>query len=394
MRTVVDIRRSRFAVARWSALALAALAVLLLAGYAPSASGRTPSGHTGDHIVGTYDRSTLRLFVNGREVARKRVDRRVDSSSTPMEIGTFYAGSRWAGILDEVALYRRALTAATVRRHYLIGTGALRAAYASGVRRTPGVVAYWHLSEQAHRHAVDSVGRHAGVYPPGAAVAVPGLIARDPTNRAIAFRSGRGGITVPNASELSLTNGFTLEAWVTVAARQAQPIVVKVGSWFLQTDARGHWGVGFFSQRHDVSVYSKLQAEVHALPAAALRPPAARPPSRPAPVSNRPAGSPRKTGNPSGSPGESGGNSGSGRLILLLAFVGALVVAGWLVVKVRQGDPAPEEPARGGDWNVANVATAEEPPPQETPDEGEDSSAGGAVDDTVDDTVQVEPKQH
>jgi hypothetical protein len=368
MRTVVDMRRSRFAV--WCGSALA-IAVLLVAGHVPSASGRSPARHIGDHVVGTYDGSTLRLFVNGREVAHKRVDRRVDSSSTPLEIGTFYAGSRWSGILDEVALYRRALNAATVRRHYLIGTGALRAAYASAVRRTPGVVAYWHLSERAHRHAVDSVGRHTGRYPPGAAVGVPGLIARDPSNRAIAFRSGRGGIYVPPASELSLTGGFTLEAWVTVAARRAQPIVVKVGSWFLQTDAGGHWGVGLFSHRRGVSLYSKLRADVHALPAAALPPPAARPPARPAPASKRPSGSPGDSGGPSGSPG---------RVILLLAFLGALALAARLVVKVRKGNAASDEPARESDWSATNP---EETPAQGTPDAGEDSSASGPVDDTV-----------
>src|SRR3954449_3837045 len=164
MSAVVHMRRSRSTVpCRWAL----AITVLLVAAHAPAASGRSPSKH-GDHVVGTYDGSTLRLFVDGREVASRPTDRRIAASTTPLEIGTFYAGQRWRGVIDEVTLYRRALSPAAIRKHYRVGVGAVQAGYASLVRRAPGVVAYWHLSEQAHRLAVDSLGRHTGRYPPGA----------------------------------------------------------------------------------------------------------------------------------------------------------------------------------------------------------------------------------
>jgi hypothetical protein len=342
MSALVHMRRAPAATQR---PAIAAIVLVVTAALASSASAAAPPVRAGSHLVGTYDGSTLRLYVDGREVAQRTVDRRIDPSGTPLEIGTFYAGPRWSGVLDEIAIYRRALPPATVRRHYRIGSGAVAGGYAGAVRRTPGLVAYWHLSERAHRTAVDSLGRHSGHYPPDSVVEVPGLIARDPTNRAIAFKPGRGGISVPNTPELSLTGGFSLEAWAAAAVRHAQPIVVKVGSWFLQTDAAGHWGVGFFSQRRDVSVYTRQRAPVfRGLPAAALRAPAATP----APAT--------RTSTRSSS--DSGGSGG--KLFLVLGFLVVIALAGLLVIRGRRRVPGPEEPVGAADAEASANGASDE----------------------------------
>lgn len=77
------------------------------------------------HVVGTYDGTTMRLYVNGVEVANA-----ASAYVPPLTTDRFYvgyvgsAGSSWEGIMDEVAFYNRALTAGEVSDHY---TGTYRA---------------------------------------------------------------------------------------------------------------------------------------------------------------------------------------------------------------------------------------------------------------------------
>ena len=72
------------------------------------------------HVVATYDGRRLRVYVNGRlragRAARGAIaHRRGRDLFLARRPGR---GRRFKGRLDEVALYRRALTRAAVRRHF------------------------------------------------------------------------------------------------------------------------------------------------------------------------------------------------------------------------------------------------------------------------------------
>ena len=83
------------------------------------------------HVVGTYDGTRARLYLNGTEVASLALTGAVGSSSSALNFGT-WSGSdeRFKGTVDEVAVYSNALSAARVQAHR-----------SAGVTTTPGVTA-------------------------------------------------------------------------------------------------------------------------------------------------------------------------------------------------------------------------------------------------------------
>jgi hypothetical protein len=68
------------------------------------------------HLAATYDGSTLRLFVNGTQVATQSVTGTIAASASPLRIGgNAVWGEYFAGQIDEVRTYNRALTQAQIQ---------------------------------------------------------------------------------------------------------------------------------------------------------------------------------------------------------------------------------------------------------------------------------------
>jgi hypothetical protein len=75
------------------------------------------------HVVGTYDGTTQRLYVNGAEVANAPLTGAITANSNALDIGSWSEGSEdFNGTIDEVAVYAGALSAARVGAHYQAGT--------------------------------------------------------------------------------------------------------------------------------------------------------------------------------------------------------------------------------------------------------------------------------
>jgi len=63
------------------------------------------------HVALTYDGTTLRLYVNGAEAASNAASGTINPSSSPLWIGgNSPFGEYFAGLIDEVRVYNRALT--------------------------------------------------------------------------------------------------------------------------------------------------------------------------------------------------------------------------------------------------------------------------------------------
>lgn len=73
-----------------------------------------PSG-AWTHLAATYNGATLRLFVNGAQVSSQSLTQPIVVSSGPLQIGgnTIW-GEYFAGLIDDVRVYNRALTAAEI----------------------------------------------------------------------------------------------------------------------------------------------------------------------------------------------------------------------------------------------------------------------------------------
>jgi hypothetical protein len=72
--------------------------------------------NTWTHLAGTYDGSTLRLYVNGTLVSSKAVSGPLVSSSGALRFGgdTIWSDEYFAGLLDEIRVYSRPLTASEI----------------------------------------------------------------------------------------------------------------------------------------------------------------------------------------------------------------------------------------------------------------------------------------
>lgn len=73
--------------------------------------------------MGTYDGSTIKVYLNGALVQSLAHSAPLTHSSSPLLIGNAVGAGNfhWSGGLDEVAVYGRALTAAEVAQHYAAG---------------------------------------------------------------------------------------------------------------------------------------------------------------------------------------------------------------------------------------------------------------------------------
>ncbi len=75
------------------------------------------------HVVGTYDGTTQRLYINGSLAASAALTGAISSNSNALYIGSWNGSSEFfRGTIDEVAVYSTALTATQVTNHWAAGS--------------------------------------------------------------------------------------------------------------------------------------------------------------------------------------------------------------------------------------------------------------------------------
>ena len=68
------------------------------------------------HLAATYDGTTMRIFVNGTQAATPAATGTLPKSTGEVWIGGNNVWSEWfAGLIDKVRVYNRALTAADIQ---------------------------------------------------------------------------------------------------------------------------------------------------------------------------------------------------------------------------------------------------------------------------------------
>jgi hypothetical protein len=72
--------------------------------------------NTWTHLAATYDGSVLRLYVNGAQVSTRTIGGNILTSTSPLRIGgNSIWGEYFSGLIDEVRIYNRALTASQIQ---------------------------------------------------------------------------------------------------------------------------------------------------------------------------------------------------------------------------------------------------------------------------------------
>ena len=101
---------------------------VLIGGTNRTAEGTALAANTWTHVAGTYDGTTLRLYINGVQAASTAVSGPIASSTGPLRIGgNSLWGEFFQGLIDEVRIYDRALSQAEIQTDMVtpIGLGTL-----------------------------------------------------------------------------------------------------------------------------------------------------------------------------------------------------------------------------------------------------------------------------
>ena len=90
-------------------------------------SSTTYALHVWYHVVGTYDKQNMRIFIDGVQTNSASQTGTIVYAAQPLAIGTWYpgigTGNQLNGQLDDIRIYSRALTAGEVRQLYNVGRG-------------------------------------------------------------------------------------------------------------------------------------------------------------------------------------------------------------------------------------------------------------------------------
>ncbi|HEX5016502.1 MAG TPA: LamG domain-containing protein [Actinomycetes bacterium] len=176
------------------------------------------AAHTGDvftagqpyHVAVTKNGSTTKLYVNGVDQTILGTNNTVGSSGDTWRIGEHNSGGElFDGVIDEVAIYNTALSAARVKAHYDVGASA----YAREVF-SDSPVAYYRMGEPSG-DVLDDMGGDSGAATGSLTRDVVGGLNTSNDDGAIDFDGSTSYVSVPHQSKLNLGNGpMSFEFWI------------------------------------------------------------------------------------------------------------------------------------------------------------------------------------
>jgi hypothetical protein len=188
------------------------------------------------NLAVTYDGDRVRLYLDGVAVSGRTIRGRLLHTRDPLWMGGNRPyGEYFKGDLDEVRVYRRALSAAEVRRDMSTPVARTRPA------ATRGLVAAYGLDAQTGRIAADRSGRANDGAIRGARWTPGGRF-----GAALSFDGSGDLVRIPASRSLDLTRSMTLSAWVrpsggqrgwrTVLHRQRDAYFLDAGGGHLEVN--------------------------------------------------------------------------------------------------------------------------------------------------------------
>ncbi len=160
------------------------------------------------HVVGVYDASEqdIKLYINGVVEESTTVDgiipSIIHSGSAKVKIGGFSPGYYFDGIIDEVAIYGRALSAEEINQHYLNGSYEVAC-----IPPPDNMVSWW----PGDIDASDIHGGNNGALINLASAGVPGKV-----DGAFGFDGVDDYVNVGNDVSLTGADAGTIDAWIFV----------------------------------------------------------------------------------------------------------------------------------------------------------------------------------
>lgn len=159
------------------------------------------------HVAATYDGSQISVYVNGALTRRFAA-----TGALPVTTGLFKLGARtvnsehFTGLVDEPALYDRALSAGEIQAIYQAGAAG-KCKTRSCATAPPGLAAWYRGEDAAGATAADSQGGNTGTLMNGATFA-PGMV-----GQALHFDGNDDVLVIPDSAALR-PRFESLAAWV------------------------------------------------------------------------------------------------------------------------------------------------------------------------------------
>jgi hypothetical protein len=167
------------------------------------------------HLATTYDGTMQRLYVNGVEVGARAQTGSMPVGNQPLRIGgnASFAGEFFEGLIDEVKVYNRALSASEIGAD--MGNVAPPPPPPPPPPPTPaGPVLALSFNEVGGAAANDS----SGLANNGTIAGATRVDGQFGFGRALSFDGVASIVNVEHSASLALTTGMTLEAWVNPSA--------------------------------------------------------------------------------------------------------------------------------------------------------------------------------
>ena len=217
---------------------------LLFGGNSEVKSGMNLPLRVWTHLAGTFDGTTLQLYINGK-LAASGPGTLGPINNQPLEIAQSGDCVPFAGLLDEVRLYKRALSAAEIK-DIVAGTPAVSEIKVSPATLPFQPVSWW----RGEGNAKDGVGGNDGTLKNGATFAVGKV------GQAFSFDGVNDYALVPYKESLNFAPAgqFTLETWVRLEANNKyKAILVKsppggVWDWGLWCNDKNRFVAGHHNQ--------------------------------------------------------------------------------------------------------------------------------------------------
>jgi hypothetical protein len=97
------------------------------------------------HVIGTYDGSTIKIYVDGILQASKSWSSGLDGATATAYIGQddYDSSRRFTGLIDDVRIYNRALSADEIKRLYKIGATGKLSVVSNSTSLDKGLVGWW-----------------------------------------------------------------------------------------------------------------------------------------------------------------------------------------------------------------------------------------------------------
>jgi len=183
------------------------------------------------YVSGTFDGSVIKLYLNGNEVATTNYSGSVYQPDLDVMIGNTPGFNRfYNGALDEPRLYSYARSAAQVKEDFNQGAALLGSQNQTFLSN--GLVGYWKMDEASWNGTASEVKDASGNGNHGAAAGGATAGAGKYGNGGV-FDGTNDYVTVPNSTNLQLTNNFTLSLWFKAGSTsQSQKYLINKNNYY------------------------------------------------------------------------------------------------------------------------------------------------------------------